>query len=91
MSKLKKFLAEIDPEIVMCDGHDEAFLGVADTPSGPIAVYSMDAVIINLMNQDCMDYETASEYAEFNIFSSNVGPRTPIFVDIVPDELLDSE
>lgn len=90
-TRLRKFLNELDPDILMADGQDAAFLGVAQTPNGIIAVYSMDAVIVNLMNEDCMDYETAFEYASHNIFCAYVGERTPIFVDIIPEELLDEE
>lgn len=86
MSKLREFLTEIDPDILMVDGHDEAFLGVAQTKDGVIAIYSMDAVIINLMNDDMMSFEDATEFAEFNIFTAYHGPRTPIFVDIIPKD-----
>jgi hypothetical protein len=90
-SKLREYLAEIDEGIVLADGHDSAFVGIASTPNGVVAVYSCDAIISNLMNQDMMDEETAIEYAEFNIFNCHVGDRTPIFLETVPwDEEDDS-
>lgn len=70
----------------MADGHDSAFIGIASTPNGSVAVYSCDAIISNLMNQDMMDVDTAIEYAEYNIFNAYVGERTPIFLETIPDE-----
>ena len=83
-NKLKEYLASIDEEIILADGHDSAFVGIASTPNGVVAVYSCDAIISNLMNQDMMDEETAVEYAEYNIFNSYVGKRTPIFLETIP-------
>ncbi len=83
-NKLREYLAEIDEGIILADGHDSAFVGIASTPKGVVAVYSCDAIISNLMNQDMMDEDTAIEYAEYNIFNAYVGDRTPIFLETVP-------
>lgn len=86
-NNLRKFLANIDEEIVLADGQEHAFLGLANTPNGLVAVYSIDEIINKYMNEDMMDYETAEEYVDYNIIQAYVGERTPIFLDIIPQQL----
>jgi len=86
-NNLRKFLANIDEEILLADGHEHAFLGVANTPNGYVAVYSTDEIIDKFMNEDLMDYETAEEYVQYNIIQAYVGERTPIFLEIIPEQI----
>lgn len=84
---LKQFLKDIEPNMVVPEGIDHAFLGIADTENGFVAVYSVEAIVANLMQNDMMDFETAEAHTEQNICSPHRGkPLAPIFVDIVPDE-----
>lgn len=84
--KLEEFLADIDDNILIADGLAHAFIGLSATPNGNVAVYSTERIISNLMEKDFMDFETAEEYMQFNIIGANVGQRTPIFVDMIPEE-----
>ncbi len=84
--KLEEFLADIDDEIIIADGLAHAFIGLTNTPEGVVAVYSTERIISNLMENDNMDFETAEEYMHFNIIGANVGQRTPVFVDVIPEE-----
>lgn len=84
--KLEEFLAELDDGIVIADGLAHAFIGLTKTPAGVVAVYSTERIISNLMENDAMDFETAEEYMQFNIIGANVGQRTPVFVDMIPEE-----
>jgi hypothetical protein len=84
--KLEEFLADIDDEIVVADGLAHAFVGLTSTPDGVVAVYSTERIIANLMENDAMDFETAEEHMHFNIIGENVGQRTPVFVDVIPEE-----
>jgi hypothetical protein len=90
-NNLKKFLANIDEDIVLADGQEHAFLGIANTPNGYIAVYSIDEIINKYMTEDLMDYETAEEFVQFNVLQAYVGERTPIFLDIIPKEIWNEE
>lgn len=72
---------------MVADGLDYAFLGISKTQDGFVAVYSVEAIIAELMTEDLMDFETAEEYVQFNILDAYVGKQAPIFVDIVPDDL----
>lgn len=83
--KLKAFLKEFDENILVIDGHENAFMGLVNTPKeGYIAVYSTALIIDNLMVQDLMDYETAEEFVRFNIEGSYAGIKTPLLIDIIP-------
>jgi hypothetical protein len=84
--KLEEFLADIDDEIVIADGLAHAFVGLTNTEHGVVAVYSTERIIANLRENDAMDFETAEEYMHFNIIGANVGQRTPVFVDVIPEE-----
>jgi hypothetical protein len=84
--KLEEFLADLDDGIVIADGLAHAFIGLTATPNGVVAVYSTERIISNLMENDAMDFETAEEYMYQNIIGLNVGQRTPVFVDVIPEE-----
>ncbi len=84
--KLEEFLADIDDEIVIADGLAHAFIGLTNTQHGVVAVYSTERIISHLMENDNMDFETAEEYMQFNIIGADVGQRTPVFVDVIPEE-----
>ena len=84
--KLKEFLTLFDEDILVVDGQEDAFMGVANMPKvGYVAVYSSTAIIENLMKNDLMDFATAEEFFHYNIMNNYVGAKTPIFLDIVPD------
>jgi len=84
--KLEEFLADLDDGIVIADGLAHAFIGLTATPNGVVAVYSTERIISNLMENDAMDFETAEEHMYQNIIGLNVGQRTPVFVDVIPEE-----
>jgi hypothetical protein len=74
-------LAEIDPEILLADGFEDAFLGVGwRCAQVPIAVYDRDMCVEVLMKRDGMSYEDAEEFFDFNVMGAWVGERTPMFV-----------
>jgi hypothetical protein len=71
--------------LVLADGFEEAFIGVAERSgfSESVAVYDYDRCIEILMdpevNED-MSMESAIEYFEYNVLGSWVGEQTPIFI-----------
>jgi len=70
----------VEDSILLADGFDEAFLGIA-TRCGqpPVAVYDADRCI-QLLVDGGMEYEEAMEYYSFNIEGAWVGPGTPCFI-----------
>lgn len=78
---MRTLIAEIDPEIVLADGFDNALLGVCERPNAPpVAVYDREACIRILIERDNMPWTTAEEYFDFNVACSYVGERTPLFM-----------
>jgi len=66
--------------MMLADGLDKAFVGVAFPFGEKIrAVYDIDKVIEVLQDQG-MSHEDAQEYFDFNIAGSYVGEQTPIFM-----------
>ena len=77
----REALAEIDEEILMADGFDEALIGYAQRCGQPaLAVYDRNKCIDVLVERDGMSYEEAEEFFEFNVVGAWVGERTPLFL-----------
>lgn len=73
----REALAEIDEEILMADGFDEALIGYAQRCGQPaLAVYDRNKCIDVLVNRDGMSYEEAEEF----FVGAWVGERTPLFL-----------
>ena len=78
---LNDYLNEIDTEILLMDGFDEAFIGTSQRINEPVlAVYSYDKLVDLLMTRDGMDDEQAMELVEYNCVGAWIGERTPIIV-----------
>ena len=74
-------IEEINPEALLCDGFDEAIIGMAERINlGPVVAYSVDKIIGTLMSRDEMSYEDAYEYYNFNIVGAWMGDNTPVFI-----------
>ena len=74
-------IAEINPEALLCDGFDDAIIGIAERINlGPIVAYSVDKIIDIMVERDGMTYEEAFEFYEYNIIGSWMGENTPIFI-----------
>tara|TARA_R100000951_G_scaffold87391_1_gene75154 strand:- start:232 stop:483 length:252 start_codon:yes stop_codon:yes gene_type:complete len=70
-------------ELLLADGFDKAFVGVvrgAGTPD--VAVYNEQKCLEILMDNG-MTGEEATEYFEFNVVSAYVGEKTPVFLNIM--------
>lgn len=74
-------IAEINPDALLCDGFDEAIIGMAERINlGPVVAYSVEKIIDIMMNRDGMNYEEAAEYYDYNIRGAWMGEFTPIFI-----------
>lgn len=74
-------IQDINPEALICDGFDEAIIGMAERINlGPVVAYSVEKILDILINRDGMTYEEAVEYYEFNIVGAWFGEFTPIFI-----------
>ena len=74
-------IADINPEALLCDGFDEAIIGMAERINlGPVVAYDVDKIINILMERDEMTYEDAIEYFDYNILGAWMGENTPVYV-----------
>lgn len=74
-------IGEIYPEALICDGFDDAIIGLAERINlGPVVAYSVEKMLEILQNRDGMTYEEAVEYFDYNIMGSWVGENTPIYI-----------
>jgi len=77
----REALAEFDPDVLLADGLDDAFIGVTEnTHTSPKAVYDLDKCVEVLMRRDGMTRDDAEEFLAFNTTCCYVGDRTPIYV-----------
>lgn len=82
----RELLSEIDEEILLIDGFDEAIVGYIERFGQPtISLYDKNKCINILMERDGMDYQESTEFFEFNILGSYVGEYTPAFVTYLDD------
>lgn len=78
--KLKNHLKQIDHMIIIAEGLSEAFVGLANTVDGLVAVYDKARCVSILKKRNKWTQEEAEEYCDFNVFSA-YGYRIPIFMD----------
>lgn len=78
---LNDYLNEVDEQILLMDGFDEAFIGISQRINEPVlAVYSFDKMVNLLMIRDGMEDEEAMEFIEYNCIGAWIGERTPIIL-----------
>lgn len=67
-------------ELLFVDGHDDAIIGVAEREGEVCVAYDQAKVIRVLRRRDGMDKAGATEFFEYNIVGSWLGPEAPIFI-----------
>lgn len=67
--------------IILADGFEDAFLGIAKQFNESFAVYDREKCI-DILTKD-MSIDEADEYFEFNVQGAYVGESTPAFVDVL--------
>ena len=81
MKTLNKKITELvgeDEPVILADGFESAFIGVAYQFTTAFAVYDRKKCIEILMKD--MTSEEAEEYFEFNVQGAYVGENTPAFL-----------
>lgn len=68
-------------ELLICDGLDDAIMGVCMRYGEPdVVAYDFLKVLNILVERDGMSPEEALEFFEYNIIGAGMGERTPVFV-----------
>lgn len=74
-------LKEINPEALLADGFEDAFIGICNRfGQEPLAAYDYDKCIEVLMRD--MSHEEAVEYFDYNVIGAWMGTNTPVFVEL---------
>ncbi len=73
--------------IMLADGFEEAFVGIARQFGKPIAIYHRDKCIKVLMRSG-MDEDEAEEYFSFNVEGSWNGEQTPAYLDWILEPVM---
>jgi len=74
-------LAEENPDALLANGFEAAFIGVCRRfGQPPLAAYDVAECLRILVDRDEMSYEEAEEYFEFNVIGAWMGEHTPVFV-----------
>ena len=80
-SELLGTLAELNPEALLADGLEAAFIGYTVNHHIPhVAVYDYDKCIEVHVTRDGMTHEEADEFLSFNTLGAFVGENGPIFI-----------
>lgn len=74
-------IEEINPEALLCDGFDEAIIGMVDRINlGPVVAYDVNKMLEIMVERDGMTYEDAMEYFDYNILGAWLGENTPVYI-----------
>ena len=85
--KIREYIAEIHPELVLMDGFDDCILGIASRCGDEqFVIYDYAKVIAKNMSHG-MTEEEAIEYFNFNQECAYVGEYTPGFAVTIPNEI----
>ncbi len=77
---IREQLTELDEDLLLADGFDDAILGVGYRCSQPpVVVYDRQKCIERLV-ADGMEMSDAEEHFEFNVAGAWVGEKTPLFL-----------
>lgn len=83
--ELLEALGEINPEALLADGLEDAFIGYTlNHHHAHVAVYDYDKCIEVLVDRDGMSHEEADEFLSFNTLGAYVGENGPIFIRTAP-------
>ena len=81
--KINKFIIEEnlgDEGILLADGFEDAFIGIARSFNNYTALYDYEKCIDILIKRDEMDWGEAQEYMHYNVLGAYVGENTPTFL-----------
>jgi len=74
-------IKQINPEALICDGFDDAIIGIAERINlNSVIVYDVAKIISILIDRYGMTYDEAEEYYNYNILGAWLGDNTPIYV-----------
>ncbi len=82
ISKAIELCLSDDETVLLADGFELAFLGIARQFGKPFAVYDRARCVAKLIDGD-MTHEEAEEYFSINVEGAWMGENTPAFLTLV--------
>lgn len=82
-SEIKEVLSEIDEDMLLADGFDEALIGYVQCFTGVVPLYDRRKCIDILVKRDDMTEDGAQEFFEYNVTGAYLGERTPAFATLL--------
>lgn len=83
------YLSELNPEILILNGMNEAIVGYVERcGTDPLVCYDVEKCIQILIDRDDMTDEEAMEFFSYNILGAYMGEHTPMFLTRVDSELI---
>ena len=77
------YLDEIGEDILLAEGFEDAFIGLAERCGQPtIAAYDIERCIEILIQRDGMTQDEAVEFFSFNVIGAYAGELTPTFLHV---------
>jgi hypothetical protein len=74
-------IEQINPEALLCDGFDEAIIGMAERINlSHVVAYDVDKMLEIMIERDGMTYEEVMEYFDYNILGAWMGEYTPVYI-----------
>ena len=83
VKKLKEYLIESDPDVMLYPDYEKALIGAVETFHGVVAVYDLDAVLEILVKGGMSDLEEADEFFRFNVLGGFTSNTQPIFLNAI--------
>jgi hypothetical protein len=82
-SLILNFIIESEEDdFLRVDGFDDCVIGSCEKDHHLVLVYSIDAIVDKIADDDNISYEEAEEYFYYNIAYQRLGPKTPMFVNM---------
>ena len=79
--QIQELLEDENPEALLADGFEDAFVGLARRCGQPtLVVYDYARGVAVLMEREGMSHEDAEEWMEFNVVGAWMGEHTPIWL-----------
>lgn len=76
----EEMLADVNPDALFMDGHDDAIVGVTVGPFVPCIVVYEEALIIEALIAEGCSTEEAWDHYGFNILGGYVGENQPLII-----------
>ena len=78
--EIKDIYGADEPGLLFADGFDGAILGTVWDGQRTRVVYDTE-IILEILTDQGMTYDEASEYFDFNVAGSHMGEYTPLYLE----------